>query len=561
MNELKNYLFRMRWFLVSVAALTLMTHGSVLFTQRFGIDTDAIMNGIHNYDLIGRQGLIWLAKLLGLDLNWFNLYYAQVLTVLLLFLSPVAFACLFRLTVGEEKGEGAALLVLSVSYIVSPFWVSQIYFLNQSAQILLACILTAAAIVLTENARKDLRHRWYFLFFALLLMQATFSCYQVLIMIYITGVCTVFLLYSLRHGPSFRQQFGWIGFHAGIFTAGFLIDMAISNLFFMEGGHYLSEQIAWTRVTVPEGLRRCMEAIVLSLKNTPPYYTGLYGVFCLLFLALLLCHLTVRRAMKVPADNLSECPPAFGKGSCILTMLSALFLCGSPYVFVFLYGGELLDRMQLVMPLSQGCVLYLTVLLLTYAQPLQGRIFSAVKKGLLLLLVLAVCKDTLSHLSFCHRFYYTDEWVFQYTSRIAEEICQEIRTVQYDNATGKLPESARDNILFLGYPVIPYNNTCLGGHVIGHSAFNYDLTVRQPARERILLFLQNMGYPVSARFTEEETVVFRQYFESVFADTIDSMPSYPSPGYVQWISDKESGQGYLVIKLGDDWRRQASGDE
>ena len=103
MNELKNYLFRMRWFLVSVAALTLMTHGSVLFTQRFGIDTDAIMNGIHNYDLIGRQGLIWLAKLLGLDLNWFNLYYAQVLTVLLLFLSPVAFACLFRLTVGEEK--------------------------------------------------------------------------------------------------------------------------------------------------------------------------------------------------------------------------------------------------------------------------------------------------------------------------------------------------------------------------------------------------------------------------------------------------------------------------
>lgn len=540
MKELKNYLFRMRWFLVCIAVLTLMTHGSILFTQRFGIDTDAIMNGIHNYDLIGRQGLIWLAKALGLDLDWFNLYYAQVLTILFLFLSPVAFACLFSLTGGREKGEGCALLVLSISYIVSPFWVSQIYFLNQSAQILLACVLTALSIALTEAARKDLRHRWYLLLCALLLMQAAFSCYQVLIMIYITGTAALFLLDSLRQAPSLRRQFGWIGYHAGVFTAGFLIDMAISNLFYMKGGHYLSEQIAWTRVTLPEGLGRCLEAILLSLKNTPPYYTGLYGFFCLLFLALLLHRLVTRRTL--------------GKGSHLLMMLSALFLCCSPYVFVFLYGGELLDRMQLVMPLSQGCVLYLTVILLTDAEKGLSRLFPAVKKGLLLLLLLAVCKDTLSHFSFCQRFYYTDEWVFQYSSRLADEVYQEIRTAQYEASAKQLPESTRDNILFLGYPDIPYNATCFGGHVIGHSAFNYDVAVREPARERILLFLQNMGYPLQVHFTEEERAVFLQEFESVFAGLIDSMPSYPQPGYVRWISDEKSGQDYLVIKLGDDWR-------
>ena len=540
MKELKKYLFRMRWFLVSAAVLTFLTHGSILFTQRFGIDTDAIMNGIHNYDLIGRQGLIWLAKLMGLDLDWFNLYYAQVLTIFLLFLSPASFSWLFRLSGGQAKGEGAAFLALSASCIVSPFWVSQIYFLNQSAQILLACVLTAVAVAAAETARTDLRHRWYLLICALLLIQAAFSCYQVLIMIYITAVAAVFLLYSLKRSPSCRQQFGWIGYHAGVFTAGFLIYMAISNLFFMEGGHYLSDQIAWTKVSAGEGLRRCFDAIALSLKNTPPYYTGLYGVFCLLFLSLLLYRLITGRTM--------------GKGSCILMMLSAFFLCCTPYVFIFFYGGEILDRMQLVMPLSQGCVLYLTVLLLCSMETGQRRIFPALKKGLLLLLLLAVCKDTLSHLSFCHRFYYTDEWVFRYTSRLAGEVYQEIQTAQYEEEARKLPESDQDNILFLGYPDIPYNSTCIGGHVIGHSAFTYDVTVREPARERILLFMQNMGYPLQVHFTEEERAVFLQEFQSAFADLIDSMPSYPQPGYVRWISDEKSGQVYLAVKLGDDWR-------
>lgn len=547
MKAMKTYLFRMRWFLVSIAVLTLMTHGPILFTQRFGIDTDAILNGIHNYDLIGRQGLIWLANLLGLDLDWFNLYYAQVLTIIFLFLSPVAFGCLFRLAGGQKEGEGPALVVLSISYIVSPFWVSQIYFLNQSAQILLACVLTAAAIALAETARRDFRHRWYFMLGALVLMQATFSCYQVLIMLYITGTASLFLLYSLKHSPSLRQQFQWIGFHAGVFLTGFLMDMAISNVFFMEGSHYLSQQIAWSRVTLPEGLGQCLDAILVSLKNTPPYYTGLYGVFCLVFLALLLYRLITCQTMT--------------KGSCILMMLSALFLSCTPYVFVFLYGGELLDRMQLVMPLSQGCMLYLTVLLLCFEKPQKSRFFPAAKKGIVLLLLLALGKDTLSHLSFCHRFYYTDEWVFQYTSRLADQVYEEIRATQLQDSAKQLPESSRDNILFLGCPVIPYNNTCFGGHVIGYSAFTYDAAVRQPARERILLFLQNMGYPLQADFTEEETALFLQEFEAVFGSRIDSMPSYPEPGYVQWISDDQSGQTYLAVKLGDDWRRQVSGTE
>ena len=77
---LKEYLYRTRWAIVLAGVIAFMAHGSVLFSQRFGFDTDAIMNGMHNFDQIGRYGLVWLAQFLGL--SWFNLYYAQVLALL-----------------------------------------------------------------------------------------------------------------------------------------------------------------------------------------------------------------------------------------------------------------------------------------------------------------------------------------------------------------------------------------------------------------------------------------------------------------------------------------------
>ena len=45
------------WFLLPAVAL--MTHGSILFTQRIGIDTEYIKSGSSNFDMLGRQGLGW----------------------------------------------------------------------------------------------------------------------------------------------------------------------------------------------------------------------------------------------------------------------------------------------------------------------------------------------------------------------------------------------------------------------------------------------------------------------------------------------------------------------
>lgn len=93
MKQVKEYLFKVKWMIPVVVMLTFMAHGAILFSQSFGIDTEYIMIGVNNFDMIGRQGLIWLSKLL--DLEQYNLYYAAILAFLFMVLAPVFFGFLF----------------------------------------------------------------------------------------------------------------------------------------------------------------------------------------------------------------------------------------------------------------------------------------------------------------------------------------------------------------------------------------------------------------------------------------------------------------------------------
>ena len=537
----REWLFGNRWIMVLIGVITLLAHGSILITQRFGIDTDAIMLGMYSFEDTGRQGLVWLAELMGLELGRFNLYLAQVLTVVFLFLAPVAFGGLFWLAGGEGRGDKAALAVLGLSFIVSPFWAAQIYFLNQSAQVLLACVLTAAAVALAETARRDIRRRWFMLPGAIALMQLTFSSYQVLLLIYAVGVAAVFLISSLKEYRTLRQSFLWILFHGGSFAAGFLIYMIISGAFYMKEGDYLAGQILWGQVGLWGGLRNCCGIIRQTMRETPPFYTGWYAMFCVVFLALLLYRLFREKERK--------------PGSRILMLLAALFLTASPYAFHFLYGGEIVDRMRLLMPFGQGCILYLTVLLLGEWKP-EGRSLRAMGlRVLLLFFAAAVVRDGVKNLSFCTRLYYTDEYVFAHASRVAADLYRDIRALQQSPELEAFRDTSRDNIVLLGYPHIPDNPVCIDGHTIGRSIFEVEvLTGNTLTRDRSRYFMRNLGYPIEISFSEGEAAAFYAYFDEYFGAEVDAMPCYPDPGYIKCVWDEETGMEYVAVKLGADWR-------
>ena len=104
LDTLKRYFKKTRWSIVLLGVLAFLTHGSILFYQGFGVDTDAIMNGIDNFKELGRPGLVWLGKFFGLD--WFNLYYAQALAFLFIIFVPAAFGALFYIAGDQCDASG-----------------------------------------------------------------------------------------------------------------------------------------------------------------------------------------------------------------------------------------------------------------------------------------------------------------------------------------------------------------------------------------------------------------------------------------------------------------------
>ena len=529
----REYLYRVRWTILCIAAITFLTHGSILFTQRFGVDTDSIMKGAHSFTLSGRPGLVWLAKFL--DLDWFNLYLAQIFVLIFMTLLPVAFGYLFYHISGQSDCLNLSLLVLGLSVVVSPFWSEQIYFLNQSPQVLLACVLIPVTVLLVEAARTDISHKWYCLVLSIALMQVIFACYQAVIMVYITAVAATFLLSFLKEDYPIKKGLQWIGFHAGIFCIGFILYLITSSLFYMEGSEYLTDQLSWGKLSTVDVLLNCLRGIKRSLTNTPPYYTGMYGVFCLLLAGISLYNAILKKDRKY-----------------LLFLTAEAFMMFTPYVFSFFYGSEVLPRMQLTMPLSQGCILYLTIILWRNMKVSDigtgKKVLRILRKAAVLVLVVCLYRDTLSHLNYCTRFYYTDEWQYQYSRYMAEEILSEIEYIKKQNGL----DSSYNKILFLGSPNIPYNRICLPGQVIGISSFFWN--PENINRSSISNFCSNTGYPFNIWFSDGAKAAFDVYFRDYFGDAVDLMSVYPDTGYVQYMKNDEIGLDYIVVKLGYGWR-------
>lgn len=528
-----SYAERVKWAIIANAVLVFMTHGSILFTERFGIDTDYMIEGVHNFDMIGRQGLVWSGRLLGL--GWFNLYFAQSLTLLFMVLIPFAFSYLFSAVCGQEKYLNITLLALGASFSVSPLWVTQIYFLNQSAQVTLGCILAAVSILLLEIARPLVRRKWFLIPSAIALMQISFSCYQVIIVIYMAGTAACFLLFCMDGTRTTKQQIQWLIYHVLLFLAGFAVYLTTSKLFFLSGGGYLENQIKWSGTGLIRGIKDCMEAIRYTLGKNPPFYTGLYGIFSLLLPAVTVLRMLSRKKI-------------WG-GSSILFILAQLFLIITPFLFILVYGGEIMDRMQLVMPLSQSFLIY-TVILLAGNGREEKRLHPFFIKGISLILVLLLYKNTMTQMSYSNRLYYTDEWRYQYDKSMAQKIYFDVKEALEENG---LNNTGFDNILMVGYPSLPYNKMCVSAVVMGRSSFSYDIKTGRLNRERISYCMRINGFPVYSYFTEGEEAAFKAYYKDFFAEQINQMPAYPDMGYIRYISDGTIGLEYLVVKLGYDW--------
>lgn len=534
-KHIQNYTKKTGWAILVIAAAAFLSHGALLFSDSVGVDTEFMMEGIHNFDLLGRQGLIWLGYFLGL--NSFSLYYAQALAFLFLTFAPVFFGFLFWDAGGQRQESSVCLAALGLSFVISPFWTAQLYFLNQSPQITFCCILIPLLLWMAEKARTNLRRKWFLIPLIILLMQPVFSSYQVLILLYITGAAALFLISSFQEERETKEQFQWILYHAVLFLTGFILYLAISHLFFLEGNNYLQGQIWWGRLEPAAAWKLCLDTLRGLCGYHLPYTTGFYPLFALVLLLLTGYQMFTKRRTW--------------KGGGALFLLAELFLILSPCVFILLYGGAIPDRMQLILPFSQGCILYLLgmILLGNREEEKHGKTRWA-GRILTLILAFAVCRDAGFQMSFCSRLYYTDSQRFQYDKTMAADIYREITALQ---DTGLYPDSVFRKIVFLGYQDIPFNDTCVRGNVIGLSEFEFDCFEKTIYRKRAISFMRQMGCTIDPYFREEEERAYWETFPEIFGSAVEKMPCYPHTGYVQVLSDDASQQTFLVIKLGEEW--------
>ena len=124
------------WQLIVIAIISFIAHGSMVFSKAIGVDTEAAILGIEAYDGQGRQGILWLRKLLGM--SKFNLWLTNSLTFFLLIL--VAIVIFTSLSVYKEELSNV-LMPFCILFIISPFWACQLYFLSQSVPVLISLLL------------------------------------------------------------------------------------------------------------------------------------------------------------------------------------------------------------------------------------------------------------------------------------------------------------------------------------------------------------------------------------------------------------------------------------
>lgn len=330
---------------------------------------------------------------------------------------------------------------------------------------------------------------------------------------------------------------------------GLALYWLIARLFFSSdtGTVYLNSQLGWNN-GIKAGLYHSFSAVWSTLTKTPPYYTGFYGIVSLLLLSS-----AIYRGRK---DQWFQKK----KGGLLLFFLAMIFLMLTPYVFIFFYGGQLADRMQLVLPFSQGCMLYLSVEYLfggrSGEKDSEKSDFAWKKRaraGIAIMLTLAVLKNTLMDMGVCNRIYYTDEWSYQYDKQLAHDIYIGLKDYLAEEG---YDETLYNNLIFLGYPLLPYNNAALKGDVAGNSIFAYDIERDDTSRPRILYFMKAVGYPLEPEpyFGEGARAAYYVYFDKHFGDRVDAMPSFPAQGSIQYLESEEIGLRYLVVKLGPYWR-------
>ena len=518
-------------------------HGAMLFSDVIGLDMDLMIKDIELYGGQGRQGILWIRNIL--QIAKCNLYLTESLTFLFLILSAVAVLFFLHIFSEQEKEKPIVGALFMLIWIVSPFWTVQLYFLSQSVPVLVATILIPVAVLLVQLTYENFKKRWWMAVCAVALMQLIFSTYQIEILLYVLLVVVALYLLTANNSFKFIDVLKWVLFQAAVFFVGFVIYRVIYKLFFNEFDDYLSGQIMWAVYGTKNSVKNILRVVRDSIKGGD-FYNITYVPVCLLLFATSLINMSAKK--RTNAEK-------------IIRALMLIVIFAVPYTFVILCGVDVVPRMKYLFAIVEAICIYLLasefISLWREGIITKKKVTRVIAIAMTAILCLFFAKDIINNADYSNRLYYTEKFVYEHDKEIARKIQNDLK--DYIRSEGLSNEQSYNRLVFLGTVPTQLNEICVtdNGAAMGVSFWvwgaNYSFV-----RDRIYKFMDCCGYSIGheAMYSEGAELFYHLSFADFYGEEVESMPSYPTEGYIKNIYDEELNVNFLVVKLGRDWRRE-----
>ena len=476
------------------AMICLLCYGHIIFSQNVQIDTEHVINhpGVTmEWETIGRQGLLYTKKLLGL--LEYNPYMAGVVFLgsFILLGSMVMFFCWHF----SDKNENYPYGFLGILFSTCPVWMTQFYFGLQRAEVVLGMMYGAISVFCyCEIIFRKKRHIYWYILYALFGIWS-FASYQGCVIFYISLCITAYLLDILKDEDKSWKEYLINIIWLIIGLAIVYISYSLIVRFTMVNSWYMSVQKMWGKIPFQESLARIIDYIKCMLNWYTPNYISAYPLGCICVITLLLVFCVAK------------------KKNCVMLFLGVLGLMMAPFMMSVYIGDKAVDRTQFAQPLVSAVS---CVLLWGYLSKNKKLIWV---KRLSMFAAVAIIWISMSTI---FRIEYTEDIRYQEDKMVAEKIANDIYAL----------DGAKDlPVVFIGQREIELNNACLQYDMYGMSYFQWDYG----ATWRILGFMKTMGIHF------EDGSEYREKAVKVSKD----MNSYPEDGYIS-VRKK-----YVVVKLSD----------
>ena len=255
--------------IIIFATSAMLLYGCRVFDATIGLDTEATIEKSANYKewmQMGRQGLYCLKYMLHLD--DFNPFYSGVTSFVALLGVMIVWS--YALYAVYSKIKPIQLSVFGVLMIANPIWAEQFYFKCQITEILIGIVLIGISVLLSWKIIN--KFSVYLLMLNIGLLTFSFSVYQALEPLYITGIALTYVLYvynlwTYKKNTDCLLKIGLV--QVGIFFGVFIANTIITKIFF-SGRSYLNDtMVGWGNMSTKdcvENILRYVKAVVLGEK-------------------------------------------------------------------------------------------------------------------------------------------------------------------------------------------------------------------------------------------------------------------------------------------------------